>query len=155
MADREESSLIAARMPRREGIMAFALVLLYLLAAAETSPPGQTITYPWMGTTLLQMLNHAPDVTWRNLFRLNQRTFCRLEDWLATNTDLGGLRGMPLRRKIMIFLLVVGHGFPIRVVGQFVGCSWDAAHRLVLIKRSKYSKRTYTRICIVVRSTMS
>ena len=84
-----------------------------------------------MGIALLTMLNDAPDVVWKNLFRLDRRTFCRLEAWLATNTMLGSLTSIPLRHKMVIFFLVVGHGFPIRIVGQFVGSSWDSTHRLV------------------------
>ena len=131
MANNQELIRMTACMRRRRGIMSFVLIILHLLDTMVPSPPRQIITYSWMGTTLLQMLDYAPDVTWRNLFRLDRRTFRRLAEWLATNTDLGNLTGLPLRRKMVIFLLVVGHGYPIRLVATFVGCSWDTAHRLV------------------------
>ena len=125
------SRFVAAAMRRRLGIIAFTLIFLHCLATMTPSSPNQTITYPQMGIALLTMLNDAPDVVWKNLFRLDRRTFCRLEAWLATNTMLGSLTGIPLRHKMVIFFLVVGHGFPIRIVGQFVGYSWDSTHRLV------------------------
>ena len=134
MADREEIILHTVRMRRNHAIMAFVLIILYLLETATSSPPSETIMYPGMGTALFRMLNYAPDEVWKDLFRLDRGTFCQLEQWLAINTTLGTLGGMPLRRKLMIFLLVIGHGFTIRVVGEFAGCSCDTAHRLVLIK---------------------
>ena len=147
MADRVAHTLFsAAAMRRRQGIVAFTLVFLHCLAAMAPSSPSQTITYPQMGIALLEMLNDAPDVVWKNLFRLDRCTFYRLEAWLAANTMLGSLTGIPLRHKMVMFFLVVGHGFPIRIVGQFIGYSWDSTHRLVLIKRPEINKDKHTYI---------
>ena len=145
MADRLACSvLVAAAMQRRQGLEAFSLVFLSCLATMPLSPPSQTTTYPQMGIALLEMLNYAPDVVWKNLFRLDQRTFYRLEAWLATNTILGSLAGIPLRHQMVIFFLVTGHGFPIRIVGQFIGYSWDSSHRLALIKKPRVKRNTLT-----------
>ena len=145
MADRRNHSLlVAAATQHHQRIMVLTLIFLQCLAAAATSAPSQIITYPQMGIALLEMLNSAPDVVWKNLFRIDRPTFYRLEAWLATNTVLGSLTGLPLRHKMVIFFLVVGHGFPIRIVGAFVGYSWDSTHRLVLIKRPEVKKNKPT-----------
>ena len=115
------SCFVATAMRRRLGIIAFTLIFLYCLATITPSSPNQTITYPQIGIALLTMLNDAPDVVWKNLFWLDRRTFCWLQAWLATNTILRSLTGILLRHKMVIFFLVVGYGFPIRIVGQFVG----------------------------------
>ena len=75
MADRRNHSLlVAAATQHHQRIMVLTLIFLQCLAAAATSAPSQIITYPQMGIALLEMLNSAPDVVWKNLFS-NRSTY--------------------------------------------------------------------------------
>jgi hypothetical protein len=99
------------------------------------SPPIQRLHNPSFGATWREAMEGCPDITWEILFRMPKSSFNALVDWLAENTDLPQFcrADVCLREKLKIFLFIVSHGNPIRLVSFWFGRSWETVHRLVII----------------------